>query len=208
MLSIRNLSIATCLCLLFFENAFSKNFFTQVHKIPISDLAYVSPLFNPEFQKQSTRINLTMSIYGGPFIGTSSIETRVLGTVGFGLGMELTIKRFIFGWGVEIYSLFDSQANQNNEYTIGYKFKVMCGGILHYPSLTKLYLLYRDNQLQISGITNDRFGYYSRNVGLGISTQIIRGVEVGLETFFTIMHAGGGNDYYSVDPQLFVRFSF
>lgn len=197
------------------EQIEKKGFFAEPHRV-ISDLHYVSPMFNKDFRKFDNRINFFGSLLGGPVFAILEDQfdkNKILGNIGVDLGIELALARYVyFAFAVSQYNLIGGPG----QHVLGYKFKVMFGGILDIKDapLTKIYLLYRDNQLQLGYGLSDGFGYYSRNIGLGVSTSVWKGIEVGGESFFSLMHTGttsdaiGIRDYGIVVTQFFIKFTF
>lgn len=162
---------------------------------------YVSPIMvSIEDQKKiKNRFNTYFVAYVGPVLTfrTSSMpadaQSRVFTNLDIGVGFDLILNHFYLGFGVEMYNLFGSGSGSDLEYMLGYKFKFMIGGVIipKKGPITKVYLLYRDNQLQVdvNNRKSDIFGYYSRNIGFGFASQVVKGLEVGAEAFFSLMHA-------------------
>ena len=210
--------IDNCTC----KDALPKPIGTGKPKLVFGNLAYVNPWTVKNVRDYKHRLNLYGAIYGGPGFaigdGSTKFPTRYLGNINADIGFEMILNKFYMSVGVGIYSLIGghSPIDGSQEWVFGYKFRLALGGIIDVKGLplTKAYLLYRDNQLQLAEGLSPEFGYYSRNIGAGVSFLLGKGVEIGLDVYFSLMHsnqvseANGDRDYPFVSPQLFIKFTF
>ena len=202
-----------------------KGFFTSPHNVGFADITYVSPMGCKNYRDYKNRINFYADVYGGPVVSFNVRElffsqntlsfsysnpyTQTLGSLGFTLGFDLTMHWFYFSFGVGEYTLFYTDPSIN---TIGYKFQFKLGVNIDIPKLPlmQVYFLYRVQQLDTTMLNRDlitnTFGYYSRNIGAGMSVNVWRGIDVGFDLSFTLLHTL--QSYPTLLPQFFVKIRF
>ena len=215
-----------------YKDALPKPVGTGKPKLVFGNLVYVNPWTVKNVRDYKHRLNLYGAIYAGPGFaigdGSTKFPTRYLGNIDAGFGFEMILNKFYMSVGADMYALIggDSIVDGSQEWVFGYKFRLALGGIIDVKGfpLTKIYALYRDNQLQLSGGTSPLFGYYSRNVGAGASFLLGKGVEIGLDIYFSLMHppqhwvtrdpnhkiisTSSRNNYPFISTQLFIKFTF
>jgi hypothetical protein len=213
------------------KTATFESFFAKPKSLYLGDLVYVNPMIVNNFRDYKSRLSMYVDIYGSPNIalqtktisGGTILPTQVLGSVGASFGFDMVIHGFYFSAGVGEYNLISG----DGKVTYGYKFQFRIGGEIDIPQmpLTKIYFIYRDNQLQMSNVNlsgDNYFGYYSRNIGVGFSVNVFKGIDIGMDICYSLLHAGtvgtgaaGANsssgptaDYPLIMPQVFVKFNF